>query len=575
MEHMTIDFGKIPPYQKRCFVPESANLRDRETVQGLFQQLLSRVVRSAEDRDAWVLARSEMEAALDQEAAGLYIRMTCYTDHEPFAREYKDYVETVAPVIKKFKHDLDVKFLALAEDFPLEAPFDGMYEREIRVDVELFREENIPLATEIDLLSQEYQALCGGLTVFFDGEERTLPHMNRYLQNPDRRLREAAWRAAADRRLNERARFDDLFDRMAALRGQQARNAGFEHFTLYQFRAYHRFDYTPQECLAYHQAARDMLVPLWEKILHRRHKALGIDALRPWDTEVDPLGRPALSPFKEVGGLTLGVGNILKKIHPEFSRAFKMMLDNGLLDLASRKGKAPGGYQHTLAEARKPFIFMNAVGLDGDVRTLLHESGHAYHALACAHHALYPYRHAPIEFCEVASMSMELLGGEFLSEFYNEEDLRRSHERHFEDIVWTLLWVATIDAFQHWIYGHPGHTPQERTQAWLEIYFRFGGKLISWQGLEPYAEMLWQRQMHVFEVPFYYIEYAIAQIGALRIWLRMKESRADVLGKFIEALALGGSKPLPELFRTAGLEFDFSSEALAPLIPAIEGELGL
>ena len=575
MEQAMTDFRKIPLYQKRCFVPEAANLRDRETVRELFQKLLTRPVRSAEERDAWVLARSELEAALDQEAAVLYIRMTCYTDHATYAQDYKTYVEVVAPVIKQANHDLDVRFLSLAEDFPLDVPVYGVYERAVRTDIQLFREENIPLATDIDLLSQEYQTICGALTVVFDGSERTLPQMNRYLQNPDRGLREAAWRATAERRLGEQSRLDGLFDRMVGLRTRQAQNAGFDHFTAYQFQVYHRFDYTPQHCFDYHSAVQEMLVPVWEKILRRRKTALKIDALKPWDTEVDPLGRPALNPFDGVDGLKTGVGNILKKVHPEFYRAFAVMSDGGLLDLASRKGKAPGGYQHTLAESRKPFIFMNAVGLDGDVRTLLHESGHAFHALACAHHDLFAYRHAPMEFCEVASMSMELLGGEFLSEFYDEDDRRRSHERHFQDIVSILLWVATVDAFQHWIYAHPGHTPQERTQAWLATYRRFGGDLLDWEGLESFAAILWQRQMHIFEVPFYYIEYAIAQIGALQIWLNAKKDRRGALEKFQGALALGGSQPLPDLFRAAGLEFDFTAETLAPLISAIEMELGL
>ena len=575
MEQIMTDFKKIPLYQKRRFVPETADLQDRDTVRALVQQLLKKPVRSEEDRDAWILARSELDAALDQEAAVLYIKMTCYTDHAPFAQDYKTYVEVIAPVIKQSKHDLDVKLLAMAADFPLDASVYGVYERAIRADVQLFREDNIPLATDLELLSQEYQEICGALTVVFDGEERTLPQMNRYLQDPDRGLREAAWRAAAERRLSEQDRINGLFDRMVALRTRQAQNAGFDQFTPYQFQVYHRFDYSPQHCFDYHRTAQEMLVPVWEKILRRRQAALKVDALKPWDTDVDPMGRPALNPFKEVDALKSGVGNILKRIHPEFYRAFAVMADGGLLDLASRKGKAPGGYQHTLAESRKPFIFMNAVGLDGDVRTLLHESGHAFHALACAHHDLYPYRHAPMEFCEVASMSTELLGGGFLSEFYGEEDQRRSHEKHFEDIVWVLLWVATIDAFQHWVYAHPGHTPRERTQAWLKTYRRFGGDLLAWENLEPFAAVLWQRQMHIFEVPFYYIEYAIAQIGALQIWLNSKKNRCETLEKFRGALSLGGARPLPELFRAAGLEFDFTAKTLAPLISAVESELGL
>lgn len=243
--------------------------------------------------------------------------------------------------------------------------------------------------------------------------------------------------------------------------------------------------------------------------------------------------------------------------------------------VASRKGKAPGGYQNTLAEIRKPFIFMNAVGVDDDVRTLLHEGGHAFHAFAAAGQTLYPYRHAPMEFCEVASMSMELLANDYLDEFYNGEDRTRSCYSHLEDVIQLLAWVATVDCFQHWIYENPKHTAQEREAKWIEVYNRFGGKFLDWGGLENFQAVLWHRQLHIFEVPFYYIEYGIAQLGALQIWLNSKKDQAKAVRDYRNGLSLGGSRPLPELFSAAGLKFDFSADTIGPLVKAAQAELGL
>ena len=316
-------------------------------------------------------------------------------------------------------------------------------------------------------------------------------------------------------------------------------------------------------------------MPVCAKINQRRKKVMNLTDLRPWDTQVDPKGRSPLKPFEQVESLITGVVDIFGNLHPDLGKQLKEMADLGLLDLASRKGKAPGGYQNTLAEARKPFIFMNSVGVDDDVRTLLHEGGHAFHAFASAHHPIRDYRHAPMEFCEVASMSMELLGGEYLKTFYNKEDFERSKEEHLEGVVQLLAWVATIDAFQHWIYEHPGHNRTERTQAWVDVYMRFGGSFLDWEGLEEYRESLWHRQLHIFEVPFYYIEYGIAQLGAVQLWLNFKKDPKGTVAKYRAALALGGSRPLPELFAAAGLKFDFSRQTIAPLVEGLAKELKL
>ncbi|HEU5395931.1 MAG TPA: M3 family metallopeptidase, partial [Verrucomicrobiae bacterium] len=257
----------------------------------------------------------------------------------------------------------------------------------------------------------------------------------------------------------------------------------------------------------------------------------------------------------------------------ELAAGFRQMQDLRLLDLDNRKGKAPGGYQSTLNEARVPFIFMNAVGVQRDVETILHEAGHAFHALATRQEDLYPYRHAPIEFCEVASMSMELLGNEFLGEFYAAGDLHRALKTHLEGIIGFFPWMATVDAFQHWIYTHPEHTRAERKAAYRELMDRFGGNT-DWSGWEEARAYSWHRQLHIFLHPFYYVEYGIAQLGALQVWANSRRDKAKALNDYKKALALGGSRPLPELFAAAGCRFDFSRDTIRPLIELARAEWG-
>jgi oligoendopeptidase F len=568
-----INFDCLVPYQKRRFVPENADLTNLDEIRALYARLSGRDIYFSEELESWVLDRSELETALDQQAAILYIRMTCQTDDVSRAQSYKHYIEHIVPEIKPWDHRLNKKYLDALGRFSLNEDRYGIYSREIRTDLELFVEKNIGLQTELDLLSQDYQAICGAMTVEFDGQERTLPEMGKFLLEPDRVLRERAWRASAQRRLKEKTQLNSLFDSMARLRDKVAQNAGFDNFCQYRFKSLHRFDYSPRHCQEYHNSIEKLVVPLWNNILQRRKALLKVDVMRPWDTAVDPLGRPPLKPFTDIDELIGGCAKIFHGVDPELGDQFVGMVQAGLLDLASRKGKAPGGYQSTLNEARKPFIFMNAVGIDMDVRTLLHEGGHAFHALACSHDPLLNYRHGPMEFNEVASMGMELLAERYLNAFYNEADSRRSSITHLEDIIFTLVWVATVDAFQHWIYEHPRHNETQRRAKWLEIRKRFGEGVVDWSGLEEEHAHLWHRQLHIFEAPFYYIEYGIAQLGALQLWLNSKNDWGKAVSRYRQALSLGGSRPLPELFATAGLRFDFSDQTIAPLVKALQKEL--
>ena len=568
-----MDFCALPPYRPRAFVPGGVDLTDLDTVKGLCQGLLDRPATSAEALEQWLLARSELDAAVDQARSVLYIRMTCQTDDPARAEAYRRFIETVEPAVASFGDQLDRKYLEARRSCGPDPGRYGVYERNVRADVELFRQENVPLKTEESLLSQDYQAVTGAMTVEFEGRERTMPEMRKFLLEPDRPRREAAWRAAARRRMADRDRLDDLFEKMLGLRARIAANAGCPDFLEYQFRACHRFDYTPADCRRYHEAVARAVVPLWREILQDRRRDLGVDRLRPWDTAVDPEGRPPLKPFERAEELAARVIEVFRRTDPALAEQFAMMDRLGLLDLASRKGKAPGGYQAVLAEARLPFILMNAVGVDDDVWTLLHEGGHALHSIAAVDEPLLAYRHAPMEFCEVASMGMELLAEGHLGVFYNAGDLKRSRRRHVEGIVFILPWVATIDAFQQWIYGHPGHSRAERRAAWLEIFDRFSGGVVDWTDLAEEKAASWHRQLHIFEYPFYYIEYGIAQLGALQLWVRARQDGAAALAGYRRALALGGSRPLPELFAAAGLEFDFSEAAIGPLMEVVAEEL--
>ena len=571
----SLDFTHIVPYQPRHFVPGQADLTVLDQVRPLFQVLLDRPIDSSRALQDWLRERSELEAALSQAGTILYIRMTCQTDDPARARAYQHFIETIQPVGKVFNDQLNKKYVAEQARWQLDPKRYEVYTRALRTDIELFREENVALETEVDLRTQEYQITIGAMTVVFEGKERTLPEMGKFLYEPDRDLRERAWRSAARRRLDDRDALEQLFGRLISLRVKIAENAGFSNFRDYKFRALHRFDYTQQDCKQYHASIEELLVPLWRQILEKRREHMKLKKLRPWDIAVDSLGRPPLRPFQKVNELMDGCSKIFNRLDPELGRQFSEMVAAGLLDIESRKGKAPGGYQSTLNEARKPFIFMNAVGVDDDLRTLLHEAGHAFHALACAPDPLIDYRHGPMEFNEVASMGMELLADPQINVFYGPQDEQRSRSEHWEGIVSTLVWVAVIDAFQHGIYEHPQRNSAQRKDAWLAIHERFGGNFLDWEELDDEHAFLWHRQLHIFEVPFYYIEYGIAQLGALQLWNNARNDPKTALANYKKALALGGSRHLPELFETAGIKFDFSPKIIAPLVEVMKQQIGV
>ena len=569
-----LPFGKLPAAKPRTFVPQVIDLGDWPQIAPLFDQLESRAAgcNSPGALELWLLDWGELNAALDEESSLRYIAMTCHTDSPEAEKSYLHFVENVEPQLKPRQFALEKIYVAHPQRENLPQSRFQVFDRDVKNHVALFRPENIPLETEEARLCQQYQKLSGSLSVHFQGGEKTLVQMGRYLEEPGRPLRQEAWELVARRRLQEADKFDDILDGQIKLRQQVARNAGFENYRDYAFRRLGRFDYSPDDCEKFHAAVEKEVMPLLRGLHQQRAGQLKLDKLRPWDLAVDPLSRPPLKPFPDVAEMVSRTQKIFDRLDGGLAAGFRQMDDLKLLDLDNRKGKAPGGYQSTLAESRLPFIFMNAVGLQRDVETILHESGHAFHALATRDEDLYPYRSAPIEFCEVASMSMELLGNEFIEQFYSADEACRARRVHLEGVVGVFPWIATVDAFQHWIYTHPEHTRGERRKAWLDLMDRFDGG-VDWSGHEDARANLWHRQLHIFLHPFYYIEYGIAQIGALQVWANSKRDKVKALDDYKKSLALGGSRPLPELFTAAGCQFEFSAKTLRPLAKMLREEL--
>ncbi len=573
-----LPFGSLPAHKPRRFVPEQVDLGDWSQVAPLFDKLESRAseCKTAVELENWLIDWSEVSAALDEESSRRYIAMTCHTDSPEAEKAYLHFVEKVEPEVKPRQFALEKAYIQRKASIGAAANSSNgryfVFDRDVKNHIELFRPENVPLETEEAKLSQQYQKLVGSLTVIFRGKEQTLVQMGRYLEEPDGALRKEAWELVANRRLQEFEKFEEIFDKQLKLRQQIAKAAGFENYRDYAFRRLGRFDYTPDDCAKFHEAVEKEIMPVVRELQADRRKKLNVEKLRPWDLSVDPLNRPPLKPFEQVDQMVSRTQNIFNHLDRGLAEGFQQMQNLKLLDLANRKGKAPGGYQSTLAESRVPFIFMNAVGLQRDVETILHEAGHAFHALATRDEDLYAYRGAPIEFCEVASMSMELLGNEFLEEFYSAGDANRARRTHLEGIIGIFPWIATVDAFQHWIYTHPGHTRAARAVAWLELMDRFGGD-VDWAGYDRSRAYAWHRQLHIFLHPFYYIEYGIAQLGALQVWANSKRDKAKALNDYKSSLALGGSRPLPELFKAAGSPFDFSTKTIKPLVELTRNEL--
>ncbi len=559
-------------------VPPELNPSDWSQLEPLYRALLERSIDSTDALERWLADWSELDAVVDEHGSRLYIDRACHTDDEEKERAFLHFVEHVDPKLKPLHIQLKRKLLDSPHRKGLTGSRFKVLERSWRADLDLFRDQNIPLQTELTKLNADYDKIIGAMTVEFRGKTHTLQRMARYLQETDRPTREEAWRLVADRRLQGRQRVDEIFDRMIALRHEMSRNADLPDHRAYAWLARKRFDYTPADCEAFHDAIERTVVPLCRKLHEQRRAALGLPRLRPWDLAVDVKGRAPLDPFDadEPQALVDGCRTVLERLSPRLAQDYATLRMGRHLDLESRPGKQAGGFQCSLTASGEPFIFMNAAGVHRDVTTMLHEAGHAFHFVwAYRREPRLHFRGSgPMEFNEVASMSLELLTADHLDVFYPDRaDADRARREHLEQVITLLPWIATIDAFQHWLYTHPQHGRDERTEAWLATLGRFESGAVDWSDLDEPRAAMWQRQGHLFHASFYYIEYGIAQLGALQLWQRFRQDPDAALAGYRAALELGGTRPLPELFRAAGLRFDFSAATLEPLMRTVEHEL--
>jgi len=576
----------MTPVPMTDFVPAEIDGTKWENIEPLMNSLLSREISSKAELEQWLLDRSDLEAAIGESGANTYIDMTCDTESEAKQGAYTSYITNVVPKVKPIGFELDKKYKQRAEQLAMTSDRYAVLYRDTQADVDLFRQENVAIETELAQLDQEYDKICGKMTVEFEGEEKTLPMMGKYSESADRSIRESAWKTVAKRRLEDQETISGIYDKMVNKRHQVAQNAGFDSYVEYAFKSKHRFDYTPETCFAFHDAIEKHIMPFVAGLDSTRQEELGLDGLRSWDLAVDPKGHAPLRPFDGGADLVGKSQKVFDQLSPELSKMFASMgdgsntngtADGAMLDLDSRKGKAPGGYLYFRDRSQRPFIFMNAAGQHRDVETMVHEAGHAFHALYCVDEPLVWYRNPCMEFAEVASMTMELLTMPYWDAYYpNAGDADRARRKQLEGSLSLLPWIATIDAFQHWVYKNPTHSREERAAAWLKIEERFGhqGHHCQWDGLEEERKFVWQRQGHLFGVPFYYIEYGIAQLGALGIWLiSLEQGEEAALAAYKKALSLGSTVPLPELFQAAGLDFDFGDETVGRLVNRVQAEL--
>jgi oligoendopeptidase F len=561
-------FSRLPPPPKRSYVPHRLDCSDLDQLIALYKELLERPIPTIILVKKWLHDVQELAVVTEEYDALTYIRKSINTRDQKAQRAYLHLIQKIHPKIAPFLDELNQKLL----NHPLRSKFPREWKLMLRSrenEVSLFRKKNIPLDQKIEETANEYSKIMGGLEVKFEGKKHTLAQMGVYLERTDRDLRKRAWETVAQKRYEVQGKVETIYDKLVNLRTQVARNAGFKNFRDYCHQKYDRFDYTPKECFTFHDSIEAVVVPAVRQLRERRRFQMGVNQLKPWDLAVDPMHRPPMKPFENGKQLAELSRRVFSRLDPQLGLQFQSLIRHGVLDLDSRPGKEPGGYQSTLPERQLPFIFMNAVGRDSDVRTLLHEGGHAFHMLASCHHPVLDYRHAPIEFCEVASMSMELLANKHMASFYpNQEDRERSAHVLLEGTLEVLPWIATVDAFQQWIYTHPSHNRTERRAAWMKLRQRFADGT-DWSEHQQFEEVLWHRQLHLFGVPFYYIEYAIAQIGALMVWHRSLKEPSSALRLYKNALKLGGSVGLRDLFRAIGGRLDFSTRTMKPLVEAV------
>ncbi len=558
----------------RKFLPENFTVSNWESLEPYFQQLLDRPLRSKTDLENWLKDSSEIEAVLSEDACWRQIKMTCDTENKSLEEAFVFFVTQIQPKIQPYADKLNRKLVDCKYTAELDEQRYYTYLRSVKKSIDLFREINIPVLSELSVMAQQFGVISGKMTIEVDGKEYTLQQAAKFLESHDRKLREEVYRKINDRRLADKNALNTLYSQLVEKRQQVAINAGFTNYRDYKFADLGRFDYTKEDCFQFHDSVKKYILPLADKIYEAKKKKLGVDSLRPWDLEAEPEGTAPLRPFETSEELLEKSIACFEKIRPFFAACLRKMNEMHRFDLESRKGKAPGGYNCPLAETGAPFIFMNAAGQMSDVTTMVHEGGHAVHSFLAHPLELSSFKEYPMEIAEVASMAMELFSMDYWDVYFSsKEELKRAKEHQLERVITIFPWIATIDKFQHWVYENPAHTLEQRATRWTEILNEFSSNVIDFSGLEEYRSNSWQRQLHLFEVPFYYIEYGIAQLGAIGLWKQFKQNKESALDNYSRALSLGGTATLPKLYEAAGLQFNFSGNNINQLMQFVDKEM--
>lgn len=561
----------------RTFLPDHLEIHSWTDIEPWLENLKNREFNSEQDFSKWMKDLSELEAVISEDLAWRYIKMTIDTRDEERQKSYQTFVSEISPRIAPISDELNKKLVGSPFSKNCVDNAHKIYFRKIQKEIDLFNEKNIPIQTQISTLSKKFGEISGALSVKIDGEQKTLQQASVELRKTDRAHRENVWSQISEERLKVKGDLDQLFSELVELRNQIALNSGYDNYRDFKFDALGRFDYSKEDCFAFHESISTEVIPIAKEIAISRKNRLGYDKLHPWDVSVDPDGNEALIPFDNAEDLIDGSIRIFDKIDSFFGDCLRTMKEGKYLDLDSKKGKSPGGYNYPLYETGIPFIFMNAAGTPRDLVTLMHEGGHAIHSFLTHDLDLTSFKSCPSEVAELASMAMELISMDYWDEFYTDpSDLKRAKKEHLEDIISTLPWIAIIDKFQHWIYENPEHSTEERTKAWRAIEDDLSHDQIDWTAKgEKSLDIAWQKQLHLFEVPFYYIEYGMAQLGAIAIWKNYKKDPKEALNQYKNALSLGYTESIGEIYKAAGIEFNFSKEYIGQLMTFLQSELAL
>lgn len=562
------------PKTTRKYLPANFDIKSWDDLEPVYKELLERKINSAAELESWMLDLNELEAAVSENYGWRYIKMSCDTENPDLIKAYEFFVVDIEPKIAPLSDKLNKKLVSSPFVKELDPEKYFVYLRSVKNSIELFREENVELQSQIATKSQQYASITGKQTITYEGKELTMQQAGVYFKNPDRKVREEVYKLIQKRKDQDENALNELFEELLALRHRVALNAGYKNYRDYKFRELGRFDYKKEDCFSFHESVKKYFVPLSRRIDEQRKKALGLDSYRPWDTDVDPGQGNPLHPFSEASELLEKSINCFDITDKYFGECLTTMQKMHHLDLESRKGKAPGGYNYPLYESGVPFIFMNAVGMQRDVVTMVHEGGHAVHAFLTKDYKINEFKNVPSEVAELASMSMELISMQHWDVFYKDEkDLKRARKEQLEKIIKTICWIACIDSFQNQIYEKPKEGTAQRYKRWEETYHEFESGILDHSGLEKSVRRMWHGQLHIFEVPFYYIEYGFAQLGALAIWRNYLQEPAKALQQYKDALSLGYTVPIPQVYDKAGIKFDFSDKYISSIAEFVWKEL--